>query len=812
MSATYWLWPAVAVRSATRSRRLPPKQKRPDLRAFLRLEELEPRCVMSGSSLGAWAFDQLGGDTIEVKVFGDVDCDHLEGADGGLETVAYAEDVYNAAVGQTSWQITSGAYDLSQTFLLHSNAGAKHVIYLDFNGHTNGDVYGTSWDYISSPAWDYSGDGPAFNSTELAMIQRIWVRVAEDFAPFNVDVTTQDPGVEALRKTSSTDDSWGIRVVITPNDQPAPGSGGVAYIGSFNFSTDTPVYVFNKGEKSVAEAASHEVGHALGLGHDGTASSGYYGGHGSGVTSWGPIMGAAYNPNVTQWSKGEYSGANNFQDDLAIITTQNGFTYRSDDHGNSAATATSLLPQGSSQVTPLYGLMERNTDSDWFSFWANSGAVSLNVDPLAYGPNLAIRADLYNAAGNLLVTVNTPSALNAVVNYTVTSAGQYFLKVSGAGRGDPLTTGFSSYASLGNYRITGSVPAYTGPGSVNQPPVANNDVATTTAGVPITINVLANDSDPNGDSLTITGVSNFVGGTASISGSSVVFTPNAGFVGAGSFSYTISDGRGGTATANVSVTVNQPSTVNSFTNNTDVLISSSGSPTVTSSVYVSGLSGVVQDVDVKLNIYHTYDSDLRITLIAPDGTRVVLFNRHGGSGDNLLGTVFDDSASVSITSGRAPFSGTFRPYQALSALNGKLPNGTWKVEIKDLFNLDGGRLDYWTLTLKTGASSALAKAESEAGAAATGNGAAAADTIAALFAAWQGDNAQAGWIPASAVTEHSQRGDAGQNEVVSTANSTGASSSLGMLFGWESHPTQETNWVEELVQSLSASWLRRRGG
>src|SRR5438105_2169187 len=85
-------------------------------------------------------------------------------------------------------------------------------------------------------------------------------RLAEDFAPFNLDVTTQDPGVEALRKTSPEDGQWGIRVVITPDDRPGPGSGGVAYVGSFNFDTDTPVYVFNTAEKDVAEAASHEIG------------------------------------------------------------------------------------------------------------------------------------------------------------------------------------------------------------------------------------------------------------------------------------------------------------------------------------------------------------------------------------------------------------------------------------------------------------------------------------------------------------------------------------------------------------------------
>ncbi|VEP18082.1 hypothetical protein H1P_690002 [Hyella patelloides LEGE 07179] len=92
----------------------------------------------------------------------------------------------------------------------------------------------------------------------------------------------------------------------------------------------------------------------------------------------------------------------------------------------------------------------------------------------------------------------------------------------------------------------------------NQNPLANNDDVTTTADTAITlpaIDVLANDSDPDGDSLTVTGANNAVNGTVNLEGNNITFNPNPGFVGNGSFQYTINDGSGGTDVAVVNVTV-----------------------------------------------------------------------------------------------------------------------------------------------------------------------------------------------------------------------------------------------------------------
>jgi len=93
-------------------------------------------------------------------------------------------------------------------------------------------------------------------------------------------------------------------------------------------------------------------------------------------------------------------------------------------------------------------------------------------------------------------------------------------------------------------------------GTANQPPVAQDDVATTDEDVPVIISVLGNDSDPDGDPLTITGVTQGAKGGVSIGGVNVTYTPTLNLNGTDSFTYSISDGRGGTATATVRVTIN----------------------------------------------------------------------------------------------------------------------------------------------------------------------------------------------------------------------------------------------------------------
>ena len=370
---------------------------------------------------------------------------------------------------------------LDDAFLLHSRPGAPNRVFIDFDGH---DFSGTAWNggaSFQAKAYDLDGSPETFNATERDKIVDIWHRVAEDLAPFNIDVTTEEP---------ASFDRYTGHVLVTHTidktgaDMPSNGGGGVAYVGVFGASnyhtyySPALVYYNHLGggnETYVAEASSHEFGHNLGLSHDGTSTgTEYYAGHGSGLVSWAPIMGNSYYNNITQWSKGEYANANRTQDDLDIIDGKLG--YIGDDHGDSHGNATllELSPSGSvvssnpeqdphNILEENKGVINSSTDVDVFTFVAGAGVVDLAVTPAwdafyrdtsRRGVNLDVDIELRDV-NNALVAASEPvDNTSAAINVQVTQ-GAYYLWVTGTGNtGVP----YSDYDSLGQYFINGSVP------------------------------------------------------------------------------------------------------------------------------------------------------------------------------------------------------------------------------------------------------------------------------------------------------------------------------------------------------------------
>lgn len=132
------------------------------------------------------------------------------------------------------------------------------------------------------------------------------------------------------------------------------------------------------------------------------------------------------------------------------------------------------------------------------------------------------------------------------------------------------------------------------------------------------------------------------------------------------------------------------------TNTTVIPISTTGNVTYNSVINVPG-GGAITDVNVTINITHTWDADLDIFLISPSGTQVELTTDNGNDGDNYINTIFDQQATTPITSGTAPFTGAFIPEGNLSNFNGQDAAGNWTLRIVDDANQDGGQLNFWTL-------------------------------------------------------------------------------------------------------------------
>jgi hypothetical protein len=351
------------------------------------------------------------------------------------------------------------------TFSYHSKKGADKIIYLDFNGHT---VVNSSWgsNIVAGP-YDIDGNSEVFSAIELSNIKEIWQRVSEDYASFNVDVTTEEPTLDLLQKTSQLDTKYGMRALITNwNSKLCASCGGIAYINKFShWSVSKPEYyspawIFtdhlgNGFPKAVGECISHEVGHTLGLNHDGqlatptTASVEYYAGHGDDITGWAPIMGNSYRKPLTQWSKGEYLNANNKQDDLAVINVH--LPFKGDVVGNTIATAKAIKVVNGKILQS--GNIDTATDKDVFLLDSlTSISVTLSITPHILNPSIDIKATLFDSLGNVVLAKNGANELKVVFSPKM-GIGKYFLQIQSVGKGNPLELGYTNYAGIGTYTI-----------------------------------------------------------------------------------------------------------------------------------------------------------------------------------------------------------------------------------------------------------------------------------------------------------------------------------------------------------------------
>jgi hypothetical protein len=329
---------------------------------------------------------------------------------------------------------------------LSSRPGAPATLYLDFDGDTQSQWGGHS--NVVTPPYDIDGNKTSFSAAETAAIREIWARVSEDYAPFNVNVTTAVPPRLADRVAAKID------IGGSYSDWYGTLAGGVSYVGGFASAASNVGFVFSQTLSSgnphyVAEAASHEAGHLFGLEHQSAWSgSQLVSEYNNGNSAWAPIMGNSYYAIRSTWANGPTDESpTSSEDELAIIASlANGFGYAPDDYGNTITTA-SALPVTSGNVS-VSGLIGRNDDRDVFKFSTSGGSVNLTLSPASGGADLDGVLELQNSSGKMLVIANPTGSLGATLATTLV-AGTYYLVVHSSG----------GYGNLGRYSIHGTIAA-----------------------------------------------------------------------------------------------------------------------------------------------------------------------------------------------------------------------------------------------------------------------------------------------------------------------------------------------------------------
>ncbi len=333
---------------------------------------------------------------------------------------------------------------------LSSLPTAKATIFLDFDGH-----------YVDGSSWN--GGVPFYcvpSGLNDTQITEVFNRVSEDYRPFNINITT-DSTVFIKAPFSQR-----IRIIVTLTSAWYQGVGGVSFTGSFTWGDDTPGFVFPdrlaNNPKIIADCCTHESGHTVGLSHQAKYNGScnlvtiYNDGAGTGEIGWAPVMGNSYGRNISGWNNGPTpSGCTSDQDNLSIITSRNGFTYRIDDHSDDPNDHPTGVNIDNAQFA-TEGIITTNTDKDVFQFnLQRTGVFHLDAKPFSVGPNndganLDMKLTLLNAAKEVVAVYDPKDILNVVIDTTL-HAGNYYLMVQGAGNANA-----TSYGSLGSYKISGT--------------------------------------------------------------------------------------------------------------------------------------------------------------------------------------------------------------------------------------------------------------------------------------------------------------------------------------------------------------------
>ncbi len=487
-----------------------PARRREEIKARLERLQVDDPTV---------SFDQNGNVFIQEEPFENI----LQA--GGITQ----EQVSSYVAPEPSSLPTPTSYTPEGVPIHHTLPGATNILYLNFVGET---IQGKAWNKENNTAiyraLPYDLDGiSGFSKEEQNAISSIWARVAEDYIPWAIDVTTEMP----VRSP------YAMEVVVTKNldatgvPMPANSSGGIAYLqvyGFFNNGYYQPGLVYYNNlsggrEDGVAGGVSHESGHLFGLLHDGQGSVGSYFGSGEGESSWSPIMGSGYGKSVTQFSRGEYPNATNTEDDIAMLTELLGL--RETTVGSSVSTAT---PLGTNGVISTNSVIRSAGDVHVYSIKTGGGSLSINASTFrsatnGVGNNLDLALKLKDSANRLLAESNPQTSCSASLKLDNLSGGTYYLEVLSVGN---TVTPYSAYGSIGQYTLSGTLGSCrTAAPAITISPLKQSVVAGKTVNYSVAIR--NNDSpecSPNAIVLKASAVS---GLTATLSGTQVTLAPGA---------------------------------------------------------------------------------------------------------------------------------------------------------------------------------------------------------------------------------------------------------------------------------------------
>ena len=327
---------------------------------------------------------------------------------------------------------------------------------------------------VTIPAYDSDGDVTTFSPAEVAQIDEIWARVAEDFSPFNVNVTTVPPptlsGTAALQINVGGDGAF--LVPSTVGFQAIPASFSSPLLSNIGFAfSDNIQSAAPTDPQHIAYNASSSIATLFGLGpHPLYSNTGtQLAALDPGGLEVGPILGAPTNSLRDVWVNAPNDiGAVIVQNDLATITSPfNGIQYRMDDHADIRQFAAGVTIGVGDEL--LTGIIETSDDVDVFGFRTLETDVTIIVkgldlatqfagitNPPNPGSNLDPVLRLLDASGNELAmddvvfnSVNANNSLTASISMHLL-AGSYFIEVSNGF--NPLSG--ERYGSLGEYTVT----------------------------------------------------------------------------------------------------------------------------------------------------------------------------------------------------------------------------------------------------------------------------------------------------------------------------------------------------------------------